>query len=155
MVRDDKGVPLTMLAVDAIVDRVIAIARRLRASVSALRGSFTYGDHVVPYRAQFSARRTLSISVLPNGAVEVVAPLGTPEREIQSRLKRRAHWIARQPRYFSQFQPRTPERRFISGETHLYLGRQYRLKCTQGEAEKVTLHGGLLCIPMPLVPAQS
>jgi predicted metal-dependent hydrolase len=103
---------------------------------------------VVPYSAQFSDRRTLSISVLPDGAVEVVAPIGTPEHEIQSRLRRRGRWIARQQRYFEQFRPRTPERRFVSGETHLYLGRQYRLKCISGDEEKVALRGGLLCVTM-------
>jgi predicted metal-dependent hydrolase len=111
-----------------------------------MRGSFTYGERVVPYSAQFSDRRTLSIAVLPDGAVEVVAPIGTPEHEIESRLKRRARWIARQQRYFLQFRPRTPERRFVSGETHLYLGRQYRLKCTTGCDEQVFLKGGFLCV---------
>jgi predicted metal-dependent hydrolase len=113
-----------------------------------MRGSFTYGERVVPYSAQFSDRRTLSISVLPHGAVEVVAPIGTHEHEIQSRLRRRGRWIARQQRYFEQFRPRTPERRFVSGETHLYLGRQYRLKCTPGEDEKVALRGGLLWVTL-------
>ena len=61
-----------------------------------MRGSFTYGADEVPYRVKFSQRRTLSISVLPDGSVEVVAPSGTPEHEIRSRLRQRARWIARQ-----------------------------------------------------------
>ncbi len=36
--------------------------------------------------------------------------------------------MRRQQRRFSQSLPRTPERRFVVGEMHLYLGRQYRLK---------------------------
>ncbi|WP_254695112.1 M48 family metallopeptidase [Leisingera sp. NJS201] len=35
--------------------------------------------------------------------------------------------MTRQQRYFAQFLPRTPEHRFVAGETHHYLGRQYRL----------------------------
>jgi predicted metal-dependent hydrolase len=44
--------------------------------------------------------------------------------------------------YFDQFEPRTPARLFVGGETHLYLGRQYRLKITLGASESVKLKGG-------------
>jgi predicted metal-dependent hydrolase len=108
--------------------------------------SFEYGGHVLPFRARFSARSTLSITVLPNGSIEVVAPDGTPEHEIRRRLRKRGHWIVRQRRYFDQFCPRTPDRRYIGGETHLYLGRQYRLKCVDADHEEVKLLGGYLCV---------
>ena len=52
----------------------------------------------------------------------------------------------RQQRFFAQFLPRTPARQFISGETHLYLGRQYRLRLRQAEAEDVKLIAGYLYI---------
>jgi len=38
---------------------------------------------------------------------------------------------------FTQFLPRTPERSFIAGETHPYLGRQYRLKVVVNLQERV------------------
>jgi predicted metal-dependent hydrolase len=61
-------------------------------------------------------------------------------------VRRRAAWITRQQRYFSQFLPRTPERRFISGETHLYLGRQYRLKVLPHIQETVKLVRGFIVV---------
>jgi hypothetical protein len=54
-----------------------------------MRGSFTYAGHVLPYRTKFSNRATLSISVLPDSSIEVVAPFGTTEPEIQTRLEKR------------------------------------------------------------------
>jgi predicted metal-dependent hydrolase len=65
---------------------------------------------------------------------------------IEERLRKRAAWIIRQQRYFAQFQPRTPERRYVAGETHLYLGRQYRLKIVPDEREMVKLVRGFIFV---------
>ena len=54
-------------------------------------------------------------------------------------------WIRRQLRYFTQFQPRTPERQFVPGETHLYLGRQYRLRVV-AHIKQVKLYRGHLIV---------
>ena len=44
------------------------------------------------------------------------------------------------------FVPRTPERRFVAGETHLYLGRQYRLKVVPHVQESVKLIRGFIVV---------
>lgn len=107
-----------------------------------MHGSIAYAGQSFDYQARQSARKTLAISVHPNGAVEVVAPAGTDKRVIEQRLQRRAGWVLQQRRYFEQFLPRTPERRYVGGETHLYLGRQYRLKVESGDQDRVRLAGG-------------
>jgi predicted metal-dependent hydrolase len=107
-----------------------------------MRGSIFYAGQSVDYRARHSARKTLAVSVHPDGTVEVVAPRGTDQRVIEQRLLRRAGWVLQQRRYFEQFLPRTPERRYVGGETHLYLGRQYRLKVERGHVDEVRLTGG-------------
>jgi predicted metal-dependent hydrolase len=109
-----------------------------------MQGVFTYAGQELPYNARFSARKTLSISVLPDRSIDVVAPSGTAQSVIEERLKGRARWILRQRRLFEQFMPRTPERRYVGGETHLYLGRQYRLKLVEGAEECVKLKGAFL-----------
>ena len=48
--------------------------------------------------------------------------------------------VTRQQRHFAKFLPRTPERRFVAGETHLYLGRQYRLKVVPHVQELSLIH---------------
>lgn len=104
----------------------------------------TYGNEAITYAVNFSDRRTLDIAVHPDAQVIVTAPIGADLEAIQSRVKRRARWILKQQRYFSQFEPRTPPRQYVSGETHLYLGRQYRLKVERHPTPSVKLKGRYL-----------
>ena len=110
--------------------------------------SFDYGDTKISFRIIRRNRRTMEISVLPNLQIEVVAPLGAAQEKILARVRKRASWIKKQLRFFHQFQPRTPERQYVPGETHLYLGRQYRLKVLQnhrGDGQpRVRLRGGFI-----------
>jgi predicted metal-dependent hydrolase len=54
--------------------------------------------------------------------------------------------VLRQLLHFQQFRPRSPKRRYVGGETHLYLGRQYRLKIIKDDAEGVKLKGSFLVV---------
>jgi len=91
-----------------------------------------------------SSRRTLAISVLPSGTVEVVAPLKATSSEIQKKIEKRTTWINRQRRYFSTLNAERPERRYCTGATHRYLGRQYRLKVAKTDKPSVKLRGAYL-----------
>ncbi|HCU25771.1 MAG TPA: hypothetical protein DF383_12205, partial [Deltaproteobacteria bacterium] len=59
-------------------------------------------------------------------------------------VQKRAAWIAKQMDYFQQFHPLPEKKRFVSGETHLFLGRQYRLKLIFSKKESVKLIGKYL-----------
>jgi predicted metal-dependent hydrolase len=87
-----------------------------------------YGEHDLCFTILRRQRTTLEIAVEPDATIVVAAPIEAPLDAIAEKVRKRAAWIRRQQRYFTQFMPRTPERRFEPGETHLYLGRQYRLK---------------------------
>lgn len=91
-------------------------------------------------------RRTLAISVLPNGTVEVVAPLNADISEIQEKIAKRSGWILRQRRHFLTLQAERPERRYCTGATHRYLGRQYRLKVSMANKPVVKLRGAYFYI---------
>jgi predicted metal-dependent hydrolase len=118
-----------------------------------MRGTVDYAGQSIAYRARCSARKTLAISVHPDGTVEIVAPEGAAKQDIERRLLRRAGWVLKQRRYFEQFLPRTPERRFVGGETHLYLGRQYRLKVEVGDEDRVRLKGGFFWVSVDGSPS--
>lgn len=112
--------------------------------IASVHGVVEYGPERLPYSARFAKRSTMAISVHPDGSIEIIAPSGTSPSEIGRRLRKRAAWVCRQLRYFEQFIPRTTPRQFVNGETHLYLGKQYRLRVRQGHPEGVRLVGGRL-----------
>lgn len=105
------------------------------------RHSFEYGHRTISFDLTFSTRKRLAINVHPDMRVSVDAPDDQELDAVLKRVRRRADWILRQIDYFDQFSPLPPERRYISGETHLYLGRQYRLKVVEGNPEQVKLKG--------------
>ncbi|MBL8643198.1 MAG: M48 family metallopeptidase [Rhodospirillaceae bacterium] len=107
---------------------------------------FPYGNEQIEFRLQRRDRKTLAITVNPDSAVDVVAPMDATTDKILERVRKRAAWIQKQQRFFSQFRPRTLERQFIAGETHLYLGRQYRLKVVLDVQQQVKLYRGRLVV---------
>ena len=105
-----------------------------------------YGKVGIEFQLIRRDRRTMSISVRPDLGIEVVAPGDAPLERIFEKVRKRAPWIRKQLRFFSQFQPRTPGRRYLSGETHLYLGRQYKLKVVPGIKQLVKLYRRALVV---------
>jgi predicted metal-dependent hydrolase len=105
-----------------------------------------YGEGQIAIRLERRNRKTLAISVNPNAGVEVIAPIGAPLNKVLEKVRKRAPWILRQQRFFAQFRPRTSERRYVSGETHLYLGRQYKLKVIVDIQQQVKLYRGRLVV---------
>lgn len=109
-------------------------------------GTVSYGKEQVQFSVLYSARKTLGIEVYPDSNVLVKAPLGTDPAEVKKRVVKRVRWILKQQHYFHQFDPRTPERQFVGGETHLYLGRQFRLKISDGSQDSVKLTRGYFSV---------
>jgi len=107
-----------------------------------VKGKITYGSTPIQFQVIHMARKTLEIAVHPDSAVVIKAPVGTQFDEIQMRVCKRAGWIKRQLDYFQQFEPKTPPRQYVGGETHLYLGRQYRLKISGRKRDNVKLIRG-------------
>lgn len=114
--------------------------------MSAEKVTLPYGDSVIEFRLERRQRKTMAISVLPDLSVDVVAPVDASLDRVLDKVRKRAPWIRKQLGFFAQFQPRMPERRFVSGETHLYLGRQYKLKVRMGLQQSVKLHRGALLV---------
>jgi len=121
--------------------------------VKTMVGTLTYGRDTIRYEVRFLAsRQTLAIEVHPDSRVLVRAPVDCPEAVIAERVQKRAGWISRQLAEFERYRPRTPARQYINGESHLYLGRQYRLKLVPGDAASVKLTRGQLLVTLPGEP---
>lgn len=94
--------------------------------------SVEYGTTIISFSVSYSSRKTLGINVYPDTVVKVVAPVEASMHSIRKRVEKRAPWIQKQIRRFTDIQKpyRIPE--YVSGETHNYLGRQYRLRIQEG-----------------------
>ena len=86
----------------------------------------------------------------PDGRVRVAAPWHVSEDAIRLAVATRVAWINRQRRKFAA-QDRQTQRQYISGETHYFLGRGYRLQVISGGASyRVRVSGSNkieLCVP--------
>ena len=105
-----------------------------------------YGNTKIDFSINHSARKSLAIEVHPDLSVNVIAPINTALTDVKEKVLKRAKWISKQRRYFEQFLPRTPQREYVPGETHYYLGRKYLLKIRTAEKNEVKLKGGELVV---------
>lgn len=105
-----------------------------------------YGTTTIEFQLQWVNRKTLGIEVHPDLSVWAIAPINTDLDEIKTKIEKRAKWILKQKQYFEEFLPRTPERLYESGETHLYLGRRCVLKVKEGAISGVKLKGAELIV---------
>lgn len=103
--------------------------------------SIQFGSKQIDFQVEYSARKTLGITVTPDLDVIVKAPIDSSLDKIKEKLLRKAPWIIKQQSFFLSFQPKTLARKYIGGETHLYLGRQYLLKIESGKKDSVKLKG--------------
>jgi predicted metal-dependent hydrolase len=106
-----------------------------------MMASIQFGSKQIDYQIEYSERKTLGITVTPDMAVLVKAPNDSTITKIEEKLKKKAPWIIKQQSFFLAYHPKTTKRNYISGETHLYLGRQYLLKVEENEKESVKLKG--------------
>ena len=105
-----------------------------------------FGRQIIPFSLEYRKRKTLEISVYPDMAVKVLAPLNRSYKEIEKKVRKRALWIVEQRYFFSLFLPVQPDKKYVSGESFYYLGRQYRLKVISSADEKVILKGGIIYV---------
>lgn len=88
-----------------------------------------------------SERKTLAISVHPDGSLELTAPKNATLDAIVLKVAKRRKWIFTQRRKFLTMNANRSEPRYVNGATHRYLGRQYRLKIRRGSKPGVVLKG--------------
>ncbi|MAM30480.1 MAG: metal-dependent hydrolase [Flavobacteriaceae bacterium] len=106
--------------------------------------SINYGSKDIFFEIKRSDRKTLAIEVHPDSSVHIIAPEYSSITAIEKKVVKRARWITKQQLYFEQFLPRTPQRKYVSGETHFYLGKSYLLKIRIGDINQVKLKAGQL-----------
>jgi len=104
-------------------------------------GTVHFGSRTIDYTIVYSDRKSLGITITPEMKVIVRAPLSASVTLINEKVSRKAPWILNQFSYFLSFYPKTPPRKYVSGESHRYLGRQYRLKVVLAPKNFVSYKG--------------
>lgn len=101
---------------------------------TAVMEKVRYGSREIEFSLLHRKRKTLGITVFPDSSVRVTAPNGAAISKVKEKVRKRGRWILENQVTFATFRPKPGPREFVGGETHRYLGRQYRLKIVQGEA---------------------
>jgi predicted metal-dependent hydrolase len=114
-----------------------------------------YGSHLIEFSLSFTQRKTIGIKVHPHGYVQVIAPVDTPEELVFEKVRTKSVWILKQLKEFRAYRPKTPPRQYINGETHLYLGRQYRLKSIQSTEKALKLFRGYIYLQNPVTSPEA
>ena len=105
-----------------------------------------YGKEIIEFELLQEDRKTLSIEVLPTTKIKVKAPEHKNKQDIIKKVQKKAKWIIRQKRYFIDNYKKTDEKKYISGESFRYLGKQYRLKIIKSDIDSVKLKNGYLIV---------
>ena len=91
------------------------------------RHSIQHGRTNIEYELICSRRRTLGITVHPDGRVTVRAPQRASTADVEAIVRKKSGWIVKKQLMFEQAPPPQPPPQYITGESHLYLGRAYPL----------------------------
>lgn len=106
---------------------------------------FSYGKYSYDYFLIKEARKTISLTVRPDLSVVLKSPIDYNKEKINNFLKRKWLWIEKQLTFFKKFQNNGNKKEYISGESFLYLGRQYKLIVREAGKNQVKLdHGKLI-----------
>ncbi len=84
-------------------------------------------------------RRKLSITVERDRSVVVHAPEGISDDKIRQAVESKRQWIYEKTGHAQKYQtlPHPPGKELVSGESALYLGRQYRIEVVKNSSEEV------------------
>ncbi len=105
----------------------------------------------IPVQVQRKSIKNLHLSVLPpDGNVRISVPEHLAEERVRAAVATRLPWIKKRQREFAT-QPRQSQREMVTGETHYFEGKRYRLEVIErpGKHEVVPTKSRLQLIINP------
>lgn len=90
--------------------------------------SLQYGTTLLQFEVLYSKRKTLEIAIEPPDKITVTAPEGTSEEVILQKVKQKANWLIAKMFTFRNMMRHKIQREFVSGESFMYLGRNYSMQ---------------------------
>ncbi|MCK9438476.1 M48 family metallopeptidase [Patescibacteria group bacterium] len=110
------------------------------------RHIFKYGSFSYQYFVVRQDRKTVSLSVQPSLNIVLRCPKDFSHDKIEKFLKRKWSWLEKQIKYFKKFKTDLSKKEYISGESFLYLGRQYKLLVKKSSENRVILKYGQILL---------
>lgn len=93
-----------------------------------------------------SERQTTDIVIERNGIVTVRPPLGHTAEQVDKVVESKRAWIYRNLAEWRDLNAAAVVRRWVNGETFLYLGRCYRLSLVSRQESALILKDGRFCL---------
>jgi predicted metal-dependent hydrolase len=92
--------------------------------------SFRYGDELIHIErvARTADNGRVMVKVQPDCRVLVMAPSESSDAVVLAAVQKRSRWIYQHLRDFREQHKDVRPRRYVSGESHFYLGKRYLLK---------------------------
>jgi predicted metal-dependent hydrolase len=112
------------------------------------RSEIQFGLTRIPFLIRRSPRRATVALTIDEGKLIVTAPAETAIDRLNAVVRHKAPWVVQRIRRAREAPAPPSEREFVTGETVLYLGRQYRLEVVDGEDEP-RIKAGWYQVPVP------
>lgn len=103
--------------------------------------SIDFGSKKLVYTLLYTKRKTLGITVTPDMGIVVKAPENADLDLIEKKVRKKAPWIIKQQNFFLTFHPKPNDKKYVSGESHFYLGKQYRIEVIEDKKNEVSYKG--------------
>lgn len=106
------------------------------------------GQTEVPIKVIRTDRRKTATIKIVEGDVHVIVPQSLSQKRIEALIKQKTKWIRQKLNLQASIQPVRPKE-YVSGEAFSYLGKNYRLKLSQGASGSVKLVAGRFQLSVP------
>jgi len=108
--------------------------------------TFKYGKYSYEYYLVLQNRKTVALTVHPNLNIILKCPFDYGADKIERFLKRKWSWLEKQVQYFKKYKKKQEKKEYVSGESFLYLGRQYKLFIKTAKKPEVKLEKGKIIV---------
>lgn len=108
--------------------------------------TFKYGKYSYEYYLVLQDRKTVALTVQPNLNIILKCPFDYDAEKIEKFFKRKWLWLEQQLRYFKKYQKKIAKKEYVSGESFLYLGKQYKLLIKTAKNSQVKLEKGKITV---------
>lgn len=108
--------------------------------------NFIFGSFQYEYELFKQKRKTLSLTIRPDLKIILKCPIDASAERVEIFLRRKWFWLEKQLSFFKKYQRKKYKKEYVSGESFLYLGRQYRLLVKKSEENRVALTRGKIII---------